>query len=29
MRDAGEPPQGVLPHEGALEIIVGGSRITQ
>jgi hypothetical protein len=29
LRDAGEPPPGVLPHEGALEISVGGSRITQ
>jgi hypothetical protein len=25
LRDAGEPPPGVLPHEGALEIIVCGS----
>jgi hypothetical protein len=29
LRDTGEPPLGVLPHEGALEIIVCGSRITQ
>jgi hypothetical protein len=29
LRDAGQPPPGVLPHEGALEIIVSGSRITQ
>ena len=29
LRDAGQPPQGVLPHESALEIIVCGGRITQ